>query len=140
VIATKLKPTCRPASHHLLGQALWADGLGGKLKLSLGFEMNRRLFVLATGGAGFALADGSNDRVATAIIGTGNRGSYLLRGVLQQTNAKVVALCDNKPERLDRAATTAAKDNPKTYKDWRALLDDKDVEAVYISTPPYLHS
>ena len=82
----------------------------------------------------------SVDRVPTAVIGVGNRGSSLLRGVLEQPNAKVVALCDNKPDRLDKAATAAAKENPATTTDWRKIIDRKDVDAVYIATPPHLHS
>ena len=52
----------------------------------------------------------------------------------------MVALCDIKPDRLDKAATTAGRDNPNTYTDWRKVIDRKDVDAVYIATPPYLHS
>ena len=58
----------------------------------------------------------------------------------QQRKAKVVALCDIKPDRLDKAATAAAKDNPATYSDWRRVIDRKDVDAVFVGTPPYLHS
>ena len=50
------------------------------------------------------------------------------------------ALCDINPDRLDKAATAASKDNPKTYSDWRQVIDSKDIEAVYIATPPYLHA
>ena len=74
------------------------------------------------------------------MIGIGNRGSFLLSGVLKQPNAKVVALCDIKPDRLDKAATAAAKDNPATYADWHKVIERKDVDAVFIATPPYLHS
>ena len=51
-----------------------------------------------------------------------------------------MALCDIKPDRLDKAASAAAKDNPATYSDWRKILDRKDVDAVFIATPPDLHS
>jgi predicted dehydrogenase len=74
------------------------------------------------------------------MIGVGNRGSHLLRGVLTQPNVRVAAVCDIKPDRLDKAATAASRDNAKTLTDWRKVLDMKDVEAVYIATPPYLHS
>src|SRR6187455_539713 len=74
------------------------------------------------------------------MIGTGNRGSFVLKGILEQPNAKVAALCDLKPARLDAAATAAAKDNPTTYTDWRKVIDRKDIEAVFIATPPYLHA
>jgi predicted dehydrogenase len=64
----------------------------------------------------------------------------LLKAVLAQSNAKVVALCDIKPDRLDKEASSAARDNPATYADWRSVIDRKDVEAVFIATPPHLHS
>jgi myo-inositol 2-dehydrogenase/D-chiro-inositol 1-dehydrogenase len=79
-------------------------------------------------------------KVGTGMIGIGNRGSHLLQGVLLQPDAKVVALCDIKPDRLDKAASAAARDNPATYADWRRILDRKDIDAVFIATPPYLHS
>src|SRR5262249_23958233 len=54
--------------------------------------------------------------------------------------AKVLAICDIKPDRLDKAATAAAKDNPATVSDWRKIIDRKDINSVFIATPPYLHS
>ena len=96
----------------------------------------RRSFLLASAAA-FAQ---TVDKVQTALIGTGGRGTNLLQGVLQQPNARMAALCDIKPDRLDKAATTAARDNPNTYADWRRIIDRKDIDAVYIATPPHLHS
>src|SRR5215471_14053265 len=101
-------------------------------------RLNRRAFLL--GSVLAAHAAQSENAVATASIGVGNRGSFLLQGVLHQPNAKVLALCDIKPDRLDKAATAAARDNPTTYSDWRRILDRKDIDAVYIATPPNLHS
>jgi predicted dehydrogenase len=49
-----------------------------------------------------------------------------------------VALCDVNQEALDGAANVV-KTNPKKYKDYRELLADKDVEAVLIAVPLYLH-
>ena len=91
-------------------------------------------------GAGAVFGQSANDRAGTALIGIGNRGSYLLTAVMDQPNARVVALCDNKADRLDKAATSAAKDNPATTSDWRKILDRKDVDAVFIATPPHLHA
>lgn len=101
--------------------------------------MDRRHFLMTSALAAQTPA-GSNQRVKTAMIGTGNRGAYVLTGILQHPNAQVVALCDNKPDRLDKAATAAGSQNPKTYSDWRRVIDDKNVEAVFVATPPYLHA
>lgn len=99
---------------------------------------HRRTFLL--GSAAATLAAQSAGQIPTAVIGTGNRGSYLLSGVLEQPNAKVAAVCDIKPDRLDKAASAAAKHNPSTYTDWRKIIDRKDIEAVFVATPPHLHS
>ena len=99
---------------------------------------NRRTFLFTTAAA--VAAAQPAQRVGTGMIGVGNRGSHLLGGVLQQPEAKVLALCDIKPDRLDKAATVAAKDNPKTYADWRGIVERKDIDAVFIATPPHLHS
>ena len=104
--------------------------------------MNRRHFFLGTLAAALprpASPQSANNEIRVGHIGTGNRGSYLLRTVLEQPNVKVVALCDLKPDRLDKAATVAAKHQPATMTDYRKLIERKDVDAVYIATPCDLH-
>jgi myo-inositol 2-dehydrogenase/D-chiro-inositol 1-dehydrogenase len=101
-------------------------------------NVDRRFFLL--GSALAAQAFQSETPIGTAMIGTGNRGSFLLQGVLKQPNAKVRALCDIKPDRLDKAASAAVRDNPATDADWHRVIERKDVDAVFIATPPYLHS
>ncbi len=81
----------------------------------------------------------SGEPVRTAMIGTGNRGGWVLKEIMKQPDVKIVALCDIKPDRLDAAASTAARDNPKTFTDYRKLLERKDVDAVFIDTPCDLH-
>jgi len=71
---------------------------------------NRRTFLLGSAAAA-AAGQTSDERIGTAVIGVGGRGSYLLKGVLAQPNARVLALCDIKPDRLDKAATAASRDN-----------------------------
>lgn len=101
---------------------------------------SRRHFLMGSLGAAVSRrVSGAAGPVGTGFIGTGNRGSYLLGAVLEQPGAKVTAVCDIKPDRLDRAATTAGRDKPATYKDYRELLANKNVEAVYIATPCDLH-
>lgn len=103
-------------------------------------SVNRRSFFIGSAVAAHSVYAQTEPRIPTAVIGVGNRGAYLLRGVMEQPNAKVVAVCDIKPDRLDKAASSAARDNPMTTTDWRRVIDNKDVQAVYIATPPHLHS
>ena len=77
--------------------------------------INRRALLFGSAAMAASAQAQSEQMVRTAMIGVGNRGSYLLQGVLAQPDAKVLALCDIKPDRLDKAATAAAKDNPATY-------------------------
>ena len=105
---------------------------------------NRRQFLTGTlvaSGTALRAARGQEpgEQVKVAFIGTGGRGTYLLKGTLPQPNVKVVAVCDIKPDRLDRAASLAARDNPRVYTDWRRIIERKDVQAVYIATPCDLH-
>lgn len=103
-------------------------------------SVNRRSFLLSAPLAARAAVWQDTAKVPTAVIGVGNRGSYLLEGVIQQPNAKVSMLCDLKPDRLDKAATAAGKDNPTTTKEWRKVIDNKEIQVVFIASPPYLHA
>ncbi len=99
----------------------------------------RRGFLIGSAATAATAAQGAGEPVKAAFIGTGGRGTYLLEGTLPLPGVKVVAVCDIKPDRLDRAASLAARDQPQTYSDWRRIIDRKDVGAVYIATPCDLH-
>lgn len=103
--------------------------------------VNRRHFLLGSAAAAShaTFAQDSRKEILTGIIGVGNRGAYVMQGVMEQPGVRVAAVCDIKPDRLDKAATAAAKHQAKTYTDYRKLLDDKSIEAVVIATPPHLH-
>lgn len=99
--------------------------------------MKRRVFLGA--GLGAALARAADQPVGVGVIGVGNRGAHVLGLVLQQPDVKVTALCDLKPDRLDKAASAAAKHNPATMTDYRKLIERPDVNAVFIESPCDLH-
>ncbi len=82
---------------------------------------------------------GANDRVRVGFIGLGNRGDQVLDGFLAQPDAEVVAICDLNESYLDFASKKIGS-NPKRYKDYRALLEAKDVDAVAICTPDHWHA
>src|SRR5438045_6071579 len=103
--------------------------------------MNRRYFLVGSLGAAGARTGRAQTAamIGAGVIGTGNRGSADLASVLAQPQAKVMALCDIKPDRLDKAATAAAAHKPATYRDYHELLARKDIDAVVIATPCDLH-
>jgi predicted dehydrogenase len=80
----------------------------------------------------------ANDQVQFGMIGTGSRGSYLLKHLKGIDNGRCVALCDINAEHLDNGKTTIGN-NPKTFKDYRELLAQKDVDAVFVTTPLFVH-
>ena len=115
-------------------------------------DLTRRDVVKLAGAVGVAAAavsriDGfpgiqtvkaANDQVQFGMIGTGSRGSYLLKHLAQIDNGRCVALCDIQQDALDRGVKTIGT-NPKTFKDYRELLAQKDVEAVFVTTPLFMH-
>src|ERR1051326_4062268 len=80
----------------------------------------------------------ANDQVQFGMIGTGSRGSYLLKHLKNIDNGRCVALCDVQQDKLDLAVQTIGN-NPKTFKDYRELLSLKDVDAVFVTVPLFLH-
>src|SRR5947209_18212097 len=82
---------------------------------------------------------GANSRIRLGFIGVGNRGDQVLDAFLPHKDAEVVALCDLYQPYLDFAAKKVGT-APATGKDYRQLLDRKDVDAVVICTPDHWHA
>lgn len=74
-----------------------------------------------------------SDQILTGHIGIGGRGSNFLRPGVS------IALCDVDENRLAEAAKRVGG-TPKLYRDYRDLLDDRDVDAVFIATPDHWHA
>ena len=72
-------------------------------------------------------------------IGLGNRGDQVHEAHLEFSDAPTVAICDLRDDYLDFAAKKS-RGNPKRYKDYRKLLEDKTVDAVVIASPDHWHA
>ncbi|HYW42527.1 MAG TPA: Gfo/Idh/MocA family oxidoreductase [Bryobacteraceae bacterium] len=90
------------------------------------------------GAPGIQKVKAANDQVQYGLIGTGGRGTYLLKHLKNIDAGRCVALCDIQPENLKHGVDTIAN-NPKTFADYRELLAMKDVDAVYITVPLFVH-
>lgn len=71
------------------------------------------------------------------IIGLMGYGSTYFRTIAGIEGARVTALCDAREDVLQRAA--AQHNVSRTYTDYRQLVNDSEVDAVFIATPHFLH-
>src|SRR4051794_20648922 len=118
--------------------------------------MNRRKF-LHTGAAGLAWSSvgatlegraafaGSKDTKRVGLIGSGWYGKADLLRLIQVAPVEVVSLCDVDSKMLAGAAEIvasrqASKKTPRTYKDYREMLKEKDLDIVLIATPDHWHA
>jgi predicted dehydrogenase len=108
-------------------------------------QTTRRDFARGAAAAGVATALGArrvlgaNDRVRLGFIGLGNRGDQVLDGFRAHADAEIVALCDLWQPYLDFAAAKVGG-APRQFRDYRRLLDLRDVDAVVVSTPDHWHA
>jgi hypothetical protein len=80
----------------------------------------------------------ANDRLGVAFIGSGIRGTQLIDDFKPIAGLHFPAVCDLYDGCLARAKEQLSQDVP-TAKDYRAILDRKDVDAVVIAVPDHLH-
>ena len=87
------------------------------------------------GGLGSGAA---SDRVRFGAIGVGIRGCLLLQASLQVPGVECVAVSDLYESR-NSAAELALKKNIPMVRDYRSLLDRKDIDAVVVATQDHQH-
>ena len=112
-------------------------------------SLNRRDFLAAGVAAGSAAMLASAAAAAEArpegdirvgMIGTGGRGSGVLKAIANVKGVQVTALCDLDEGRLNAAAKSVEAHKPKLFKDYHRLIEHKDLDAVFVETPCNLHA
>ena len=99
---------------------------------------------------------GSKDKIRMGFIGIGNRGTQLLERFMKNPDVTVTALCDVYEPYTTRDRSGVARRYvasgkvpkmgerfdrpPRRYKDFRGVLESKDVDAVCIATPDHWHA
>lgn len=78
---------------------------------------------------------GANDRLNIGIVGVAGRGADNIEGVREEN---IVALCDIDDTNLDRAKQQFP--SATTYNDFRKMMEQKDIDAVVVSTPDHVHA
>ncbi|MGM0620904.1 MAG: Gfo/Idh/MocA family protein [Bacteroidota bacterium] len=112
--------------------------------------MDRRSFIQKTslGTAGMVTAFhipafAQNRKIKIGLIGCGWYGMVITTAALKVGGVEVIAVCDVDSEHLKNSASeieSVQGSRPKTFKDYRELLDLKELEAVMIATPPQWHA
>jgi predicted dehydrogenase len=117
--------------------------------------ISRREFLdtAALGAAGLALGSsaksyaqilGANDRLNFAVIGLNGRAYAHLSSLKANANAaKITHVCDVDANILAKYAAEVEKElsySPATDKDFRKVLESKDVDAITIATPEHWHA
>ncbi len=103
--------------------------------------MKRRAFLTGTAAAGPFLGRvlGANDRVVTAQIGCGGRGLYELDVCGRNPQVRIAAVCDVYQPLIDKARSRLGPE-VDGYQDFRRILERKDIDAVFVSTPDHWHA
>ncbi|HEX4231309.1 MAG TPA: Gfo/Idh/MocA family oxidoreductase [Bryobacteraceae bacterium] len=88
--------------------------------------------------AAFSRIVGANERIRVGLIGAGLRGRADAGSVGKTNNAEVAAVSDVYVPRREKGA---AKFGPpaKPVKDYRQILDSKDIDAVIVAAPDHWH-
>jgi predicted dehydrogenase len=114
--------------------------MGGKIAL----EGRRRFIKIGTlGAAGLTFPFskslamiGEKEALNIGVIGTGDRGMGMIHLMNEIPFLKVIGCSDIIPFRLEKAIELSGA---KGYEDYRALLDNKKIDAVIIATPFGMH-
>lgn len=117
--------------------------------------MNRRKFIRRTAltSAGIGITSiipsrvwsgevAPSDSLNVALIGCRSMGFGDLEQHLSNPGVNCAALCDVDDEILNRRAADVKSNfnqSPKIYKDFRKMLEQKDIDAVIIGTPDHWH-
>src|SRR5271154_2613792 len=117
--------------------------------------VTRREFLdaLAVGATGLAISStaksyaqivGSNDRLNFAVIGLNGRGyAHLASLKANRKVARISHVCDVDSNILKKFADSVQKEMgeaPVEEKDFRRILEQKDVDAISIATPDHWHA
>jgi predicted dehydrogenase len=115
--------------------------------------MTRRDFVEAVGmsaGATALLAtpaatraQSANEKIRLGLIGAGSRGNQLLDSFLKQPDIEVIDVADVDDHHAGETALRIKKSKgraPDTARDYRPMLDRKDLDGVIIATPDHWHA
>lgn len=103
---------------------------------------------LTIGAMGFSASSyarimGANDRINFGIAGINSRGKALVKSAMASPNTSISYICDV-DSRVLTTVTEMIKEQggkaPKSFEDYRKMIERKDLDAVAIATPEHWHA
>ena len=87
---------------------------------------------------------GANDRIHVAIIGLNGRGGSMAATFAHQNNLEINTVCDVDSRTIPKVIKTVVNAGqataPQGEGDCRKVLQDKNIDAIYIATPDHWHA
>jgi len=83
------------------------------------------------------LSGQERNTVRLGLIGLGGRGGYLAKRLPEVKGMTLAGICDPDSERLNNIKKQYP--DASSHTDFRAILDDRSIDAVIIATPNYWH-
>ena len=99
--------------------------------------------VTLLGAPALAKAGAANEKIRLGLIGAGSRGGQLLDSFLPQPDVEIIAVADVDDQHAGKTAERIEEEQgtaPHTARDYRVMLDRKDLDAVIIATPDHWHA
>jgi len=110
----------------------------------------RRSFIKAAAAAGacagslavprIAKSVATKDEISVGLIGVGIRGYALHDGINQSEHARLGGISDISDHYIDRIKPRLKDPKTPIHRDYHALLDDRDIDAVIIASPDHWHA
>jgi predicted dehydrogenase len=85
----------------------------------------------------------ANDRVVIGVIGCAGMGAANMRNFMRFPDVEIGALCDVDQDRIPKdfkEVTDKYGKKPSVYRDYRRMLEQRDLDAVIIATPDHWHA
>ena len=117
----------------------------GVSALSSGCVTGRGVFDWTQGAPMHGFAAPKIPHIRLGVVGMGSRGCGVVGRVCNLPGITVTAICDNVPEKIQRAQNMLAKKKKPAAKEylgdeaWKKLCEDPNVDVVYNTTPWALH-
>lgn len=106
-------------------------------------QMNRRTFIksaaLGVSALSASRVAGANERIGVGIIGCGLIGRIHTNSFKEQEDVEIRGIAETFEPRLDAGAELGGPRAAK-YRDFRRMLENKDIDAVVVATPDHWHA